>query len=98
MKYRPYVEQFISVENQRGDRSVFLLAQRQWPSLYFILVTDHPEPGRSCFQAIPLDHLQRGRPIHTTDLDQLKELRIFSTNVEDHEELLHRIMGLLTSV
>jgi hypothetical protein len=98
VKYRPYVEQFISVENQRGDRSVFLLAQRQWPSLYFILVTDHPEPGRSCFQAIPLDQLQHGRPIHTTDLDQLKELRIFSTNVEDHEELVRRIMGLLTSV
>jgi len=98
VKYRPYVEQFISVENQRGTRSVFLLAQRQWPSLYFILVTDHPEPGRSCFQAIPLDRLPPGGPIQTMDLDQLKELRIFTTNVEDHEELVRRIMGLLTSV
>ncbi|HEY7363700.1 MAG TPA: hypothetical protein VIE37_06305 [Methylomirabilota bacterium] len=98
VKYRPYVEQFISVENQRGERSVFLLARRQWPSLYFILVTDHPGPGRSCFQAIPLDRLQLGEPIQTLDLDQLEELRIFPNNVADHEELVHRIMGLLTSV
>jgi hypothetical protein len=37
-------------------------------------------------------------PIHTLDFDELNELRIFSTNVEDHEELVHRIMRLLTSV
>ncbi|MGH7312522.1 MAG: hypothetical protein ACREJV_05070 [Candidatus Rokuibacteriota bacterium] len=98
VKYRPYVEQFLAVENQRGERSVFLLAQRQWPSLYFILVTDHPEPGRSCFQAIPLDRLQPGEPIETIDLGRLDELRIFRNNVEDHEELVHRIMGLLTRV
>jgi len=96
--YRPYVEQFISIENQRGERSVFLLARRQWPSLYFILVTDHPGSGRSCFQAIPLDRLQPGEAIQTIDLDQLNELRIFRNNVEDHEELVRRIMDLLTSV
>ena len=42
VKYRPSVEQFISVENQRGERSIFLLARRQWPALYFILVTERP--------------------------------------------------------
>src|SRR5438309_2534707 len=52
VKYRPHIDQFISVENQRGDRSVFLMARRQWPKLYFVLVTEHPEPGRSCFQVI----------------------------------------------
>jgi len=97
VKYRPYVEQFLSVENQRGERSVFLLARRQWPSLYFILVTDHPEPGRSCFQAIPLDRLQPREPIQTLDLDTLNELRIFRNNVEDHEELVRRIFELLTA-
>jgi hypothetical protein len=97
VKYRPYIEQFISVENQRGERSVFALARRQWPSLCFILVTDHPEPGRSCFQAIPLDRLSPGDPAQTADLDQLTELCIFRNNVEYHEELVRRIMGLLTS-
>jgi len=98
VKYRPSIEQFISVENQRGERSVFLLARRQWPALYFVLVTDRPEPGRSCFQAIPFTRLTPGEPFRTVDLDQLKELKIFPANIGDHEELVRRIMGLLTSV
>src|SRR4030095_16243174 len=47
VKYRPSIEQFISVENQRGDKSVFFMARRQWPALYFLLVSDTPEPGPS---------------------------------------------------
>src|SRR6476660_7295002 len=50
VKYRPSAYQFVSVENQRGERSIFYMARRQWPNLYFILVTDRPEAGRSCFQ------------------------------------------------
>lgn len=98
VKYRPSVEQFISVENQRGERSVFVLARRQWPSLYFVLVTDRPEPGRSCFQALPFSRLAPGEPFRTVDLDQLRELRIFKNNLEDHEELVRRIFGLLAGV
>ena len=40
MKYRSSVDQFISVENQRGERSVFNTARRQWPDLCFVFVTD----------------------------------------------------------
>jgi hypothetical protein len=98
VKYRLAIEQFISVENQRGERSMFLLARRQWPTLYFVLVTDRPEPGRSCFQAVPFDRMHPGEPIRTVDLDQLKELGIFRNNLDDHEELVRRIMGLLTGV
>jgi len=47
VKYRPSAFQFVSVENQRGERSIFYMARRQWPNLYFILVTDRPESGRS---------------------------------------------------
>ena len=96
VKYRPSAYQFLSVENQRGDRSVFLMARRSWPNLYFILVTDRPEPGRSCFQAIPLATWHPGEPFRTVDLVELKELRIFQHNVEDHEELIRRIFGLLS--
>jgi hypothetical protein len=95
VKYRPSIPQFISVENQRGDRSVFLMMRRQWPSLYFVLVTDRPEPGRSCFQVISFADIRSNEPFSTVDLDQLKELHIFRNNVEDHEELLRRIMSLL---
>ena len=97
VKYRPSVEQFISVENQRGDKSVFYMARRQWPSLYFVLVTDRPESGRSCFQALPFSRVIPGEPFRTVDLDHLKELRIFKNNIEDHEALVRRIFGLLSA-
>jgi hypothetical protein len=97
VKYRPSIEQFISVENQRGDRSIFFLARRQWPSLYFILVTERPEPGRSCFQAVAFETLRSGEPFRTLDLVEVKEFGLFAHNVEDHEELVHRIFELLTA-
>jgi hypothetical protein len=95
VKYRPSIEQFVSVENQRGERSVFCLARRLWPSLYFVLVTDRPEPGRSCFQAVALPRHAYGQPFRATDLGDLEELGIFHHNVEDHEELVRRIFNLL---
>jgi hypothetical protein len=98
VKYRPSIEQFVSVENQRGERSVFELARRQWPDLYFVLVSERPETGRSCFQALPIHALTPGGPFRTVDLDQLDELRIFRANVEDHEVLARRIFALLASV
>ncbi len=98
VKYRSAIDQFVSVENQRGDRSVFLLARRHWPSLYFVLVTDRPEPGRSCFQAVAFNRLKAGEPFRTLDLDQHEELKIFPANVADHEQLCRRIMRLLTGV
>ena len=97
VKYRPSVEQFISVENQRGERSIFLLARRQWPSLYFVLVTERPEPGRSCFQAVAFETLRTGEPFRTVDLTEVKEFGLFAHNIEDHEELVRRIFALLTS-
>jgi hypothetical protein len=96
-KYRPSAEQFISVENQRGERSIFLLARRQWPALYFVLVTERPEPGRSCFQAVAFETLRTGEPFRTVDLTEVKEFGLFPHNIEDHEELVRRIFELLTS-
>ena len=96
VKYRPSIEQFISVENQRGERSMFLHARKQWPALYFVLVTDRPEGTRSCFQAVSFATYTPGEPFRTVDLLDLRELRIFKHNVEDHEELVRRIFGLLS--
>lgn len=97
VKYRPSVEQFVSVENQRGERSIFLLARRQWPNLYFVLVTERPEPGRSCFQAISFGTLRAGEKFRTVELAEIKEFGLFAHNVQDHEELVRRIFGSLTA-
>jgi hypothetical protein len=97
VKYRPHIDQFISVENQRGDRSVFLMARRQWPKLYFILVTEHPDPARSCFQAISFADYTPGAPFRTVDMTDLTELGIFRHNVEDHEALVFSIFDLLNA-
>jgi len=96
VKYRPSIEQFVSVENQRGERSAFLMARRHWPALYFVIVTERPETGRSCFQALSLAALRPGEPIRTVDIAELKELRIFRHNIEDHEQLVRRIFTLLS--
>src|SRR5256886_6233440 len=45
--YRPFVEQFIALENQRRDASDFLLARQHWPALPSVAVTHHPEQGRA---------------------------------------------------
>lgn len=96
VKYRPSIAQFVSVENQRGDRSVFAFARRHWGALYFVLATDRPEAGRSCFQAISLATHRAGERFSTVDLADLDELGIFRRNIEDHEELGRRIFSLLT--
>ena len=96
VKYRSAVEQFMSVENQRGDRSVFALARRQWPNLCFVFVTDRPQTGRSCFQAMFFGEHPVGKPYETVDLTQVGHFGLFEHNIADHEELLRRIFGLLT--
>ena len=97
VKYRPSVEQFISVENQRGDKSIFYTARRQWPNVYFVLVTERPDAGRSCFQTLGFETARSGEKLRTIDLAEVKEFGLFPHNVEDHEELVRRIFALLTS-
>lgn len=95
-KYRPSAEQFISVENQRGDRSIFQMMRRHWPTLCFVLVTERPEPGRSCFQAVPFETMRPGES-RTVDLVDVKDFGLFPHNVEDHEELTRRIFNSLSA-
>ena len=97
VKYRPSAEQFISVENQRGDRSIFHLMRRHWPALYFVLVTERPDAGRSCFQALAFESVRQGEPFRTVDLTEVKEFGLFPHNIEDHEALARRIFGSLNA-
>ena len=97
VKYRPSAEQFISVENQRGDRSLFHMMRRHWPALYFILVTERPDAGRSCFQALAFETVRQGEPFRMMDLIEMKEFGLFAHNLEDHEALARRIFSSLTA-
>jgi hypothetical protein len=96
VRYRPQVTQYLLIESQRGPHSLFTVAKRQWPGLVFVLVTDHPEPGRSCFQVVDLDPWSVGSTIGALDLHAHRELRIFRQNVDEHEALLRRMFTLLT--
>ena len=97
VRYHPQIEQFLAVEAQRGARSVLQLARRQWPDLYVVLVTERPEPGRSCFQAAPLSALAPGAAWRPADLADVEELGLFAHNVADHEALIRRIFALLSA-
>src|SRR4029453_15503238 len=83
VKYRPSAFQFVSVENQRGERSIFYMARGQCANLYFILVTARPESGHSCFQAIAFGSMRPGEPFRTVDLVGLKGLRLFQPHMRD---------------
>jgi hypothetical protein len=96
VRYRPQVGQYLLIEAQRGPHSLFTVAKRQWPSLVFVFVTDHPEAGRSCFQMVDLGPWVAGSAVTALDLHAHDELRIFRQNVEEHEALLRRMFALLT--
>jgi hypothetical protein len=96
VRYRPQVSQYLLIEAQRGPHSLFTVAKRQWPALVFVFVTDHPEPGRSCFQVVDLGPWVTGSAVTALDLHAHDALRIFRQNVEEHEALLRRMFALLT--
>ena len=96
VRYRPQVAQYLLIESQRGPHSLFTVAKRQWPGLIFVLVTDHPEPGRSGFQVVDLESWAAGSTVRSLDLHAHHELRIFRQNVDEHEALLRRMFALLT--
>lgn len=96
VRYRPQVNQYLAIEQQRGPHSLFTVAKRQWPDLVFVLVTDHPDPARSCFQVVDLANWAAGDPVTAVDLHAHATLRIYRQNVEEHEVLLRRMFALLT--
>jgi len=62
---------------------------------YGIVVTDHPAPGRACFQAIDLRANLSPPPSATVDLHEIRALRMNRRTVEDHEELVKRLFPVL---
>ncbi len=69
----------------------------QWPELYEILVTDRPELGRSCFQAIHVSILPPAAEPSTLDLHLVPGLDIYRGTVEEYEGLVREVFPLIGS-
>jgi len=67
----------------------------QWPELYEILVTDRPELGRSCFQAVHVSILPPAAPPSTLDLHLLPGLDIYRRTVEEYEGLVREVFPII---
>src|SRR5205814_1667539 len=93
VKCRPSAEQFISVENQRGNRSIFHMMRRHWPTLYFVLVTERPGAGRSCFQVLAFDTVRQGEPFRMVDLVEIKEFGVFAATPDRTDGVDHPARG-----
>ncbi|HEV8531168.1 MAG TPA: hypothetical protein VGT00_07125 [Methylomirabilota bacterium] len=91
VKYRYNIPEFL----QRFGGDFLLDVAEQWPELYVILVTDNPEPHRSCFQAIDLRGYRPQALVTTSDLHALPTLDIYRSTVEEYEGLVKEVFSLL---
>jgi hypothetical protein len=78
-----------------GRPEKFAKAMQWWPDLYFVVVTDRPDSGRSCFQAICLSDYMLGEQWNLTDPHRLPGLGIWQGNVEEHAKLAERLYQAL---
>ncbi len=93
VKYRADLDGYLGRESlSRSDE-----ATRRWPELYEIVVTDRPEPGRSCFQVIHVSAQIEDTPPVTLDLHQVTGLDIYRKTVEEYEGLVREIFPILGS-
>lgn len=67
----------------------------QWPELYEVLVTDRPELGRSCFQAVHVSILPPAAAPSTLDLHLVPGLDIYRRTVEEYEGLVREVFPLI---
>ena len=93
VKYRSDLEGYL----RRDSRSRSPEVARQWPELYEIIVTDRPEPGRSCFQAVHVSALPEGMPPVTLYLHLVPCLDVYRKTVEEYEGLVREIFPILGS-
>jgi len=70
---------------------------QQWPELYEIIVTDRPQSGRSCFQAVHVSALPAGTTPVTLDLHLVPGLDIYRRTVEEYEGLVREVFPILGS-
>ena len=93
VKYRRALAEYL----RHDSPSRSLEAARQWPELYEIIVTDRPEAGRSCFQAVHVSAQLDGAPPATLDLHLVPGFDIYRRTVEEYEGLVREILPILGS-
>jgi hypothetical protein len=93
VKYCPSLDDHLRREPPPRSPEVAL----QWPELYEILVTDRPELGRSCFQAVHVSILPPAAPPSTLDLHLVPGLDIYRRTVEEYEGLVREVFPLIGS-
>jgi hypothetical protein len=87
VKYCPDAAEFARLEGPQ-----FSVWATQWPSLCLVVVTAHPDEGRSCFQVVDL---AEGDGRTTQDLDKVPLLDIYATTVREYEHLVKSLFRLL---
>jgi hypothetical protein len=93
VKYRADLQDYLCRDSASRSAEV----AQQWPELYEILVTDRPECGRSCFQAIHVSALHASTVPITLDLHKVPGLDIYARTVEEYEGLVREIFPILGS-
>jgi len=93
VKYRADLADYLCRDSPSRSAEV----AQQWPELYEILVTDRPEGGRSCFQAVHVSALPVGVTPVTLDLPLVPGLDIYRKTVEEYEGLVREIFPILGS-
>ena len=91
VKYRANVQDYL---RQFGAELLSNIGE-DWPELYVIFVTDHPDEGRSCFQLLHLGDSDAGAPLSTIDLHEARALGISKEIVDRQTELVTQVFSLL---
>ena len=87
VKYRRDLAGFM----RRDGPKLFEKVGRAWPDLCFILVTDNPAPGRSCFQVVDV---WNGQTSDSIDLHTAADLDIYERTIREYELLVRAIFPL----
>ena len=91
VKYRANVQGYL---RQFGAELLSNIGD-DWPELYVIFVTDHPDEGRSCFQLLHVGDAEADAPLSTIDLHEARALGIGKEIVERQTELVTQVFSLL---
>lgn len=91
VKYRSSIETFL---DRFVDEAITHVGE-QWRELYLVLVADHPESGRSCFQALDLQQTAPDTPLGTIDLHDAQMFRLERRVIREHERLVRQLFSPL---
>jgi hypothetical protein len=91
VRYRGDVERAVPRDSARLAPGI-----AQWADLHLVYVTDHPQPGRSCFQTIDARQCPLPPGAATIDLHEATALDVWWPNVQEHERLVTLVFPVLS--